>query len=92
MGIGWLAIRGTPFSWAVEFTVDSYRLERIQGVAVHIPNPVIEKVLEAITVAVPLTTASVICSPLSMPPGWNNFAPAKGFFLKGGKTRLAAAR
>jgi hypothetical protein len=54
VGIGWLAFRGTPSSAADEITSDSFRLERVYVVAVHIPNPEIEKVLEAVTAAVPL--------------------------------------
>lgn len=54
VGIGWLALRGTPSSPADVFTADSFRLERVYVVTVHIPNEEVEKVLGAVTTAVPL--------------------------------------
>ncbi len=54
VGIWWLALRGTPSSQADEFKADSFRLERVYVVTVHIPNAEVEKVLEAVTSAVPL--------------------------------------
>lgn len=54
VGIGWLATRQTPSSPADAITADSFRLERVYVVTVHIPNPEVEKVLEAVTAAVPL--------------------------------------
>lgn len=54
VGIGWLAFRKIPSSPADELTADSFRLERVYVVTVHIPNPEVEKVLEAVTAAVPL--------------------------------------
>jgi hypothetical protein len=56
VGVGWLAFRGpqTPSSPADEFKADSFRLERVYVVTVHIPNEEVEKVLAAITAAVPL--------------------------------------
>lgn len=54
VGVGWLALRGTPSSPADGFTADSFRLERVYVVTAHVPNPEVEKVLEAVTAAVPL--------------------------------------
>jgi hypothetical protein len=54
VGVGWLAFRRTPSSPADEFTADSFRLERVYVVTVHIPNGEVEKVLGAVTAAVPL--------------------------------------
>ena len=46
VGIGWLATRRPPSSPADELTAESFRLERVYVVTVHIPNPEVEKVLE----------------------------------------------
>lgn len=54
IAVGWLAIRGTSSSPADELKADSFRLERVYVVTVHIPNAEVEKVLEAVTAAVPL--------------------------------------
>lgn len=56
VGIGWLASRGpqTPSSPADELTAESFRLERVYVVTVHIPNEEVEKVLESVTAAVSL--------------------------------------
>lgn len=54
IGVWWMAFRGTPPSPVDEFKADSFRLERVYVVTVHIPNAEVEKVLEAVTTAVPL--------------------------------------
>lgn len=54
VGVGWLAFRGAPPSPADELTADSFRLERVYVVTAHIPNPEVERVLGAVTAAVPL--------------------------------------
>lgn len=53
VGIAWLAFRGAPSSPADEFEAESFRLERGYVVTVHSPNAEVEKVLEAVTAAVP---------------------------------------
>lgn len=53
-GIALLALRGTTSSPADELKADSFRLERVYVVTVHIPNPELERVMEAITAPVPL--------------------------------------
>jgi len=82
VGIGWLAIRGTPSSPADEFTADPFRLERVYVVTVHIPNPELEKVLEAITAAVPLDYGFYDQVAYLDAPGLEQFRPREG--SKGG--------
>ena len=85
VGIAWLAFRGTPSSPADEVNADSYRLERVYVVTVHIPNPEVEKVLEAITAAVPLDYGFYDQVAFLDTPGLEQFRPREG--VQGGSAR-----
>lgn len=82
VGIWWLAIRGTPSSPADEFKADSFRLERVYVVTVHIPNPEVEKVLESVTAAVPLDYGFYDQVAFLDAPGLEQYRPQEG--SKGG--------
>ena len=82
VGIGWLATRRPPSSPADELTAESFRLERVYVVTVHIPNPEVEKVLEAVTSAVPLDYGFYDQVAYLDAPGLEQFRPREG--SKGG--------
>lgn len=82
IGIGWLALRGTPSSPADELTADSFRLERVYLVTAHVPNPEVEKVLEAVTAAVPLNYGFYDQVAFLDAPGLEQYRPREG--SKGG--------
>lgn len=91
VGIAWLAIRGTPSSPADEFRADSFRLERVYVVTAHIPNPEVEKVLEAVTAAVPLEYGFYDQVAFLDARGWNSTGRVRGPRV-GCKTRRVEAR
>jgi hypothetical protein len=78
VGIVWLAIRSTPSSPADEFIADSFRLERVYVVTVHIPNPEVEKVMEAVTAAVPLDYGFFDQVAFLHAPGLEQYRPREG--------------
>lgn len=82
VGIGWLAFRRTPSSPADELTADSFRLERVYVVTVHIPNAEVEKVLGAVTAAVPLDYGFYDQVAFLDAPGLEQYRPREG--SKGG--------
>jgi hypothetical protein len=82
VGVVWLAFRAAPSSPADEFKADSFHLERVFVVTVHIPNPEIEKVLEAITAAAPLQYGFYDQVAFLDAPGLEQFRPREG--SKGG--------
>lgn len=82
VGIGWLAIRGTPSSPVDEFTADSFHLERVYTVSVHAPNPEVENVLEAVMAAVPLGYSFYDQVAFFDAPGLEQYRPREG--SKGG--------
>ena len=83
VGIWWLATRGTLSSPADELTADSFRLERVYVVTVHIPNLEVEKVLEAVTAAVPLNYGFYDQVAFLDAPGLEQYRPQEG--SKGGR-------
>jgi hypothetical protein len=82
VGVGWLAVRGTSTSPADEFQADSFRLERVYVVTVHIPNAEVEKVLQAVTAAVPLDYGFYDQVAFLDAPGLEQYRPKEG--SKGG--------
>lgn len=82
VGMSWLAFRGTPSSPADELTADSFRLERVYVVTVHIPTPEVEKVLEAVTAVVPLDYGFYDQVAFLDAPGLEQYRPQEG--SKGG--------
>jgi hypothetical protein len=87
IGIGWLAFRGSPFTPADEIKADSFRLERVYVVTVHIPNEEVEKVLEAVTTAVPLDYGFYDQVAFLDAPGLEQYRPREG--SKGGPQEKA---
>jgi hypothetical protein len=89
VGIAWLAFRGpqTPSSPADELTADSFRLERVYVVTVHIPNAEVEKVLGAVTAAVPLDYGFYDQVAFLDAPGLEQYRPREG--SKGGAQEKA---
>jgi len=82
VGIAWLGFRGISSSPMDELKADSFRLERVYVVTVHIPNPEVEKVLEAITAAVPLDYGFYDQVAFLEAPGLEQYRPREG--SKGG--------
>lgn len=82
VGIAWLAFCRTPYSPADELSEQTFRLERVYVVTVHIPNPEVEKVLEAVTAAVPLGYGFYDQVAYLDAPGLEQFRPREG--SKGG--------
>jgi hypothetical protein len=82
VGFGWLAFRGIPKPAAEEIAADSFRLERVYVVTVHIPNPEVEKVLESVTAAVPLDYGFYDQVAYLDAPGLEQYRPREG--SKGG--------
>lgn len=81
-GMGRLAFRGNPPSPADEFNADSFRLERVYVVTVHIPNQEVEKVLAAVTAADPLDYGFYDQVAYLDAPGLEQYRPREG--SKGG--------
>ena len=82
VGLGWLAFRATPPSPADEFQADTFHLERVYVVTVHIPNAEVEKVLGAVTAAVPLNYGFYDQVAFLDAPGLEQYRPREG--SKGG--------
>lgn len=76
--IAWLAIRGAQSSPADELTAESFRLEKVYVVTAHVPNPEVEKVLEAVTTAVPLGYGFYDQVAYLDAPGLEQFRPREG--------------
>jgi hypothetical protein len=87
VGIARLAFRRAPSSPADELKADSFRLERVYVVTVHIPNPEVEKVLEAVTAAVPLDYGFYDRVAYLDAPGFEQYRPREG--SKGGASEKA---
>ena len=87
VAIGWLATRRPPSSPADELTADSFRLERVYVVTVHIPNDEVEKVLGAVTAAVPLDYGSYDQVAFLDAPGLEQYRGREG--SKGGASDKA---
>ncbi|MGL4555440.1 MAG: hypothetical protein ACRC33_30090 [Gemmataceae bacterium] len=83
VGVGWLAFRGASPPPADELNADSFRLERVYVVTVHVPNPEVEKVLQAATAAVPLDYGFYDQVAFLDAPGLEQYRPREG--SKGGR-------
>lgn len=78
VGIGWLALRGTPSTPADGLQAESFRLERVYTVTVHIPNPEVEEVMKAVTAAVPLNYGFFDQVAFLDAPGLEQYRPREG--------------
>ena len=87
VGIAWLALRRAPSAPADEIHSDSFRLERVYVVTVHIPNAEVEKVLEAVTASVSLDYGSYDRVAFLDAPGLEQYRGREG--SKGGASEKA---